>query len=127
MPKGGENLFILVPVAPFLDDKDEIREACADKTISHLEGLLGEDIKNKIAVKRIFSHRDFKKDYNAYNGSALGIAHTLLQTAVFRPGMKSKKVKNLYYTGQYTHPGVGVPMTLIASQVVAHKIMKETR
>jgi phytoene dehydrogenase-like protein len=68
---------------------------------------------------------DFAKDYNAYKGTALGLAHTLFQTAIFRPAHRSKKVKGLYYTGQYTHPGVGVPMTLIASELVADLVNKD--
>ena len=72
-----------------------------------------------IVVRRIFSHRDFINDYNAYAGTALGLAHTLNQTAFFRPSFRSKRVRNLYYAGQYTHPGVGVPMVLIAAQVAA--------
>jgi len=74
-------------------------------------------------VKRLFSHRDFSSYYNAYKGTALGLAHTLRQTAVFRPAQRSKKVKGLYYSGQYAHPGIGVPMVIIGSQILAKDVV----
>ena len=118
-PKGHENVFVLVPVAPGLDDSESFRERYAEQVIEHIEKVIGEEIRSSIVVRRIFSHRDFIGDYNAYLGTALGLAHTLSQTAFFRPAFRSKKVENLYYAGQYTHPGVGVPMVLIAAQVAA--------
>lgn len=124
-PEGKENIFFLVPVAPGLADTDEIRERYADRVITHFEKLTGEEITPHVEIRRIFSHRDFAADYNAYQGSALGLAHTLRQTAVFRPSHRSKRVKNLFYSGQYTHPGIGVPMALISSQVICEQIGKE--
>jgi phytoene desaturase len=124
-PKGGEVLMFLVPVAPGLDDKDDLRERFSKKVIAHFEGLLGENITKSIKVKKIFAHRDFIEQYNAYQGSAFGLAHNLLQTAVFRPKNKSKKVTNLYYAGQYTNPGVGVPPCLISAQITANLINQE--
>ncbi len=121
-PPGGENLFLLVPVAPGLQDTPEIRAAYTEKILSHFEGLLGQKIRDSIVVQRTFAHNDFVRDYNAYKGSALGLTHTMRQTASFRPRHHSKKVGNLYYTGQYTHPGIGVPMTLISSTIVADEI-----
>jgi 1-hydroxy-2-isopentenylcarotenoid 3,4-desaturase len=121
-PEGCENLFILVPVAAGLQDSDELREEYCDKIIAHLESLLGESIRDSVIFKRIFSQKDFEADYNAYKGNALSLSHTLFQTAYFRPHHKSKKVANLYYVGQYTHPGVGVPMSIISSQIVCHSI-----
>lgn len=118
-PADGENVFVLVPVAPGLQDTDEQRQSYADHVISHVEEVSGESIRSAIAVQRIYSQRDFIDDYNAYRGTALGLSHTLGQTAVFRPPPQSRRVKNLYYTGQYTHPGVGVPMVLISAQVAA--------
>ena len=123
-PEGKENLFFLVPVAPGLEDPDKIREQLFEKVIRHFEKLTGESVLDHIVVKRIFSHRDFKDRYNAYKGTALGFAHTLMQTAVFRPSHYSKKVKNLFYTGHYTHPGIGVPMVIISSQILAKEISK---
>ena len=117
-PEGGEVLFLLVPVASGLDDNDATRQSFAAKIIKHVEGLLGQDIQESIIVKKIFAQRDFSQMYNAYRGSALGLSHTLLQSALFRPSHRSKKVENLFFTGQYTHPGIGVPMALISSQIV---------
>ncbi len=126
-PLGTENLFVLVPVASGLADDDETREAYAKKIIEHLEGQLGESITSSIVVKKVFSQRDFKELFNAYKGTALGLAHTLFQSAVFRPKFRSKKVRGLYYAGQYTHPGIGVPMTIIAGEVVSNIIGEEVR
>jgi phytoene desaturase len=121
MPAGGEVVTILVPLASGLEDTDEIRDAYVEKVLVHLEKLLEQDLHNHI-VKRVFSHRDFSGLFNAYQGTALGLSHTLMQTAVFRPRHQSKKVSNLFFTGQYTHPGIGMPMTLISSQLVAASI-----
>ncbi len=121
-PEGCENLFILVPVAAGLEDDDKTREEYCEKIIKHLESLVGENIRDSVIFKRIFSQRDFLSDYNAYRGNALGLSHTLFQTAFFRPRHKSKKVRGLYYVGHYTHPGVGVPMSIISSQIVSDSI-----
>ena len=124
-PPGRENVFVLVPVAAGLDDSDAVREAYAEKTIRHVETVTGEEIAPHIETKRIFSHRDFAGDYRAWQGTALGISHVLLQTAVFRPAMRSKKVANLYFAGQYTHPGIGVPMVMIAAEVSAGNVRRD--
>jgi len=118
-PPGCENVFYLIPAAPGVSDTEEVRNSYADMAISHLENITGEAIRQHIKVQRIFSQRDFAADYNAYKGTALGISHTLGQTAVFRPALRSKKVPNLLYTGQYTHPGIGVPMVMIAAELTA--------
>jgi len=124
-PEGKENLFFLVPVAAGLDDTDDVREKYFRSTIEHLEKLTGEKILDHVISKRIVTHRDFSSLYNAYKGTALGLAHTLRQTAIFRPGHRSKKVGSLYYSGQYTHPGIGVPMVLISSKILAKEIGKD--
>jgi phytoene desaturase len=124
-PKDCENVFILIPVAPDLDDTDELRKKYSEKILKHLENLTGESIIDSIIFKKIFTHRDFSERYNAFKGTALGLAHTLRQTAVFRPSHTSKKVKNLYYTGHYNHPGIGVPMVIISSQILAEEINKK--
>jgi 1-hydroxy-2-isopentenylcarotenoid 3,4-desaturase len=124
-PEGCENVFVLVPVAAGLDDTDEVREAYADNVIRHVEAVTGESIAPHIAVKRIYSHRDFAGETHAWKGTALGISHTLMQTAVFRPAMRSLKVSNLYFAGQYTHPGIGVPMVMISADVTADNIQKD--
>ncbi len=123
-PEGCENLFVLVPVAPGLHDNESIREKYFKKTLTHLEKLIGEPICDHIVVQRTYAHNDFKSDYNAFKGTALGMSHTLMQTAIFRPAHQSKKVANLFYTGSYNHPGIGVPMVMISSQIVRNEIRK---
>lgn len=118
-PKDGENLFLLVPTAAGLEDDDSTRERYADMALRHAERMLGEKLLDSVKVKRIFSQRDFARDYNAYKGTALGLSHTLGQTAVFRPSLRSRKLSNLLYAGQYTHPGIGVPMVLMAAELAA--------
>ncbi len=121
-PEGSETLFILVPLAPGLDDTERAREKFYNKIMSDLEKKVGENIRDHVVTKRIFAVNDFRDDYNAYKGTALSLVHTLRQTALWRPRHHSKKVDNLYYTGQYTHPGIGVPMTLISAQIVADSL-----
>ena len=123
-PPGAEVLTVLVPVAPGLDDRDDIRNAFADKVIKHIESITNQEISKHIVVKRIYSHKDFTADYNSFQGSAFGIAHTLFQTAIFRPLNVSKKVSNLYYSGQYTNPGIGLPMAIISAQITRDLIKK---
>jgi len=124
-PEGCDTLFILVPLAPGLQDTPELRETFLEKILDDLEEKIGEDIRPHIETKRIFALEDFRTRYNALRGTSLGLAHTLRQTAIWRPSHKSKKADNLYYTGGYTHPGIGVPMVLIASTIVAEEIAKE--
>lgn len=121
-PPGKESLFILVPLAPGLEDTTELRENLYNKIMDDLEEKIDDKIREDVVVKRIFALTDFKDRYNAYKGTALGLSHTLLQTALWRPAHMSKKVDNLYYSGHYTHPGIGVPMTLISSHIVAEEI-----
>ncbi|MCJ7545656.1 MAG: phytoene desaturase family protein [Deltaproteobacteria bacterium] len=124
-PKHGENLFVLVPVAPGLDDSDAIRQRFSDRILSHLEGLLKIRLTDAIVVKHIATQRDFKQAYNLYKGTAMGLAHTLLQSALFRPSHRSKKVSNLYFSSHYTHPGIGMPMVIISSHIVADIIERD--
>jgi phytoene desaturase len=124
-PSDGENLFILVPVAPGLDDNEQIREDFFEKIVSHLEGLLGVRIADAIVFKHIAAQRDFQHSYNLYKGTAMGLAHTLLQSALFRPSHRSKKVSNLYFSSHYTHPGIGMPMVIISSHIAADIIARD--
>ncbi len=124
-PEGMENVFLLVPTAPDLEDTEEIREHYYDLIMKRLEDLTGQSVREHVIYKRSFAHRDFVKDYNAFKGNAYGLANTLLQTAFLKPKLKSKKVKNLYFTGQLTTPGPGVPPSLISGQVVAAEIAKD--
>ncbi|MCA9382754.1 phytoene desaturase [Candidatus Dojkabacteria bacterium] len=121
-PNGSENLFVLIPIAPGLEDTEEIREKYFEYVINKLELYTGEEIKKNIVVKRSYAVKDFEKDYNAYKGNAFGIANTLFQTAIFRPGIKNKKINNLFYAGSGTNPGVGLPTSLISGQIVAEII-----
>lgn len=124
-PEGMENVFILIPTAPGLADTQSTRDGYFDIVMDRMEGLTGQKIRDHIVYKRSYAHRDFTGDYNAYKGNAYGLANTLRQTALLKPSMINKKVKNLYYTGQLTVPGPGVPPSLISGQVVAGEIMKK--
>lgn len=124
-PAGCENLFLLIPVAPGLEENDEIRKKYFDLILARIENHTGQSIRNHIVYKRSFAHRDFIKDYNSFKGNAYGLANTLRQTAILKPAMKSKRLKNLYYTGQLTVPGPGVPPSLISGIVVANEIQKD--
>jgi phytoene desaturase len=123
-PEGHENLFFLIPLAPNLEDTPELREKYFNIILDRFEQLTGHAVRDHIVYRRSYAHQDFKEDYHAYKGNAYGLANTLLQTAFLKPKMKSRKVKNLYYTGQLTTPGPGVPPSLISGQVVAEEIYK---
>lgn len=125
-PEGMENLFLLMPVAPGLGEDDEAtREKYYELLMERLERVTGQNVRDHIVYKRSYAHSDFVSDYNAFQGNAYGLANTLRQTAILKPSMKSKKVRNLYYTGQLTVPGPGVPPSLISGTVVAREIEKE--
>lgn len=126
-PKGMENLFMLIPVAPGLQDTEEIRSKYFDELVERLEDFCGESFKENIVSKTTYAYTDFVKDYNAFKGNAYGLANTLSQTAVLKPSIRNKKVKNLYYTGQLTVPGPGVPPAIISGQVVANYIVKHQK
>lgn len=123
-PDGCENGFFLVPLAPDIQDTEELREKYFLKIITRFEKLTGQSVQKNIIFKKSFCANDFKKDYNSYKGNAYGMANTLLQTAFLRPKLKSKKVKNLYFTGQLTVPGPGVPPALISGKLVSELIKK---
>lgn len=122
-PAGSENLFFLIPLAPDLQDDEATRDRYFDLLLERLKTLTGNDIKDHIVYKRSFCVADFKKDYNAFKGNAYGLANTLRQTAILKPRMKHKKIKNLYYTGQLTVPGPGVPPSIVSGEVVAKHII----
>lgn len=124
-PEGCENLFLLIPVAPGLADNDATREHYYDLIMDRLEAYVGEDIRSAVVFKRSYAHRDFQNDYNAFRGNAYGLANTLRQTAILKPSLKNKRVNNLFYTGQLTVPGPGVPPSLISGLVVADEVAKE--
>jgi len=124
-PEGSENLFILIPVAPDLDDEEATREKYFQIVMNRLEKFVGHDIRSHMVFKRSFAVSDFKKEYNSFKGNAYGLANTLRQTAILKPSLKNNKVSNLFYTGQLTVPGPGVPPSLISGLVVAEVIVKE--
>jgi len=127
-PEGCENVFILIPTAPDLgNDTEELRDRYYNMVMDRLEKLTGQDVRNAVVYKRSFAEKEFKEDYNAYKGNAYGLANTLMQTAFLKPKMRSPKVKGLFYTGQLTTPGPGVPPSLISGQVVAGEVLKDLR
>ncbi|MDA0780603.1 MAG: phytoene desaturase family protein [Bacteroidetes bacterium] len=121
-PKGKEACFILIPIAPDLEDTPELRQQYFDIVLERMEQLTDTDIKPHILFNESFCVKDFKEVYNSYKGNAYGMANTLLQTAFLRPKMKSKTVDNLYFTGQLTVPGPGVPPALISGKIVSEFI-----
>ncbi|RZJ69370.1 MAG: phytoene desaturase [Flavobacterium sp.] len=123
-PDGKEAGIFLIPLAPGIEDTPELRELYFEKIITRFESLTGQDVRNAILFKESFCIRDFIKDYNSYKGNAYGLANTLLQTAFLRPKLKSSKVKGLYFTGQLTVPGPGVPPALISGKLVAGLVAK---
>ena len=124
-PVGKENLFVLIPIAPDLDDRDtSIYNRYYNVIIERIEKYTGVDIKDHIDFKKFFGVSDFKTTYNSFKGNAYGLANTLFQTAFLKPALKNKKLSNLYYAGQMTTPGPGLPPSIISGQVAATEIAK---
>ena len=123
-PEGSENLFLLMPISPGLQDEEETRESYYTIMMDRLCKYVGEDIRSNIVYKKSYSVSNFINDYNAYKGNAYGLANTLSQTAILKPKMKSKKVDNLFFAGQLTVPGPGVPPSIISGQIAATELMK---
>lgn len=125
-PEGCENMFLLMPTAPGLaGDSEEVREKYYNIMMDRLEQFTGSSIRDRVVVKRSFAYSDFKSEYNSFKGNAYGLANTLDQTAILKPRLKSKKISNLYFSGQLTTPGPGVPPTLISGEVVSKEIAKD--
>jgi phytoene desaturase len=124
-PEGKEAGIFLIPLAPGLDDMPEIREEYFNKIMDRFENLTSQKVKNSVIFKESFCVNDFIEAYNSYKGNAYGLANTLLQTAFLRPKLKSKKVDGLFFTGQLSVPGPGVPPSLISGKLVASLIEKE--
>lgn len=124
-PAGHENLFLLLPVAPGIEDNEETREKYFHNMMMRIEKQTGtKDLLSKIDYKKSYCINDFISDYNAYKGNAYGLANTLMQTAVLKPSLRNKKVSNLLYTGQLTVPGPGVPPSLISGKIAAQEVNK---
>ena len=126
-PKDKENLFILVPIAAGLNDTEEIREEYFKIVMKRLEKFCGEKITEHIEYKKSYCVNDFITDYNAFKGNAYGLANTLMQTANLKPKIVNKQVQNMYYTGQLTVPGPGVPPSIISGQLVAEQIITKSK
>ncbi len=126
-PEGKENLFILIPVATGLIDQEATREKYFQLVIDRIEQKTKCRFKNNIVYKHSYCINDFITDYHAYGGNAYGLANTLSQTAVFKPGIKNKKHKNMFYTGQLTVPGPGVPPAIISGKIVVNQLNKELK
>jgi len=126
-PDGMENLFMLMPLAPGIEDNDLMREKYFELMLQRLEEKTGETLRNNIVIKRSYCINDFKTDYNSYKGNAYGLANILSQTAIWKPKMKSPKVNNLFYTGQLTVPGPGVPPSIISGKIVAAEVSRQIK
>ena len=124
-PEGNEAATFLIPIAPDLEDSEAIRDKYFNIILTRLEQLTNQNLRDDILFKKSYCVQDFKDDYNSFKGNAYGLANTLMQTAFLRPGIKSKKVKNLYFTGQLTVPGPGVPPALISGKLVSDLVIKE--
>lgn len=123
-PAGHENLFLLMPIAVGLEDTEEIREKYFEIMISRLEKQTKENISAHIDFKKSYCVNDFISDYNAYKGNAYGLANTLMQTSILKPKIRNKKIKNLFYAGQLTVPGPGVPPSIISGKIAAEQVQK---
>ena len=125
VPEGGENLFFLIPVAAGLKgDTEALRDEYFEKILSRFEKRAGQEIKRSVIYKRSYSLDNFVSDYNSFKGNAYGLANILRQTAVLKPAMRSKKISNLFYAGQLTVPGPGVPPSLISGEIAAKEVIK---
>ncbi len=123
-PEGKEAGVFLIPIAPGLEDTDELRAIYFNKIIERLEDLTKQNVSDAILFKESYCVRNFIEDYNSYKGNAYGLANVLSQTAFLRPKIKSRKVRNLFFTGQLTVPGPGVPPSIISGKIVSEKILK---
>jgi phytoene desaturase len=121
-PPDHENLFFLIPVAPGLEDTPAVRDRYFEVVLQRLKDRTGIDLADRIVYKATYAHADFVRDYHAFKGNAYGLANTLDQTAILKPRVRSKKISNLYYTGQLTSPGPGIPPSIISGQVVGDLI-----
>jgi len=124
-PDACENVTILVPVAPGIEDNPETRKKYFTKVIDRMENLTNQTIKEHVILERSYCISDFEKDYHSYKGNAYGLANTLSQTAFLRPKIRSRKVNNLYFAGQLTVPGPGVPPCIISGKIVSMEILKD--
>jgi len=126
-PEGYENLFILIPLSTNIEETESIIDKYYDMVIDRIENRIGQKFKDNIVYKKVFSRNDFIADYNSYKGNAYGLANTLLQTAFLKPKMKNNKISNLYYAGQLTVPGPGLPPSIISGRIASQLLKKELK
>jgi len=126
-PEGMDNLMVLIPVASGLKDTPEIRDKYFNLVVHQLEQITGQSIRDHIVFHKSYAHNDFENDYHAYKGNAFGLGNTLLQTAFMKPKIVNKKISNLFYTGQLTTPGPGVPPAIVSGKVVADYIISKEK
>tara|TARA_B000000475_G_scaffold211968_1_gene173966 strand:- start:725 stop:1642 length:918 start_codon:yes stop_codon:yes gene_type:complete len=124
-PSESEALFILIPVAPDLTDEAALRDKYLQQVLDRIEKKTGESIRENIVLSRSYAHKEFISDFNSFKGNAYGLANTLFQTAFLKPKIKNSRLSNLYYTGQLTVPGPGMPPALVSGKIVANQIMKD--
>lgn len=123
-PEGHENVMVLIPVAPALNDSEAVRQKYFDHIMAKLNEFTGRDLSSHVVFKRSYAHKDFEADYHAFKGNAYGLANTLLQTAFLKPKMRNSKIKNMLFAGQLTVPGPGVPPAIISGEIAAKEIIK---
>jgi phytoene desaturase len=126
-PEGCENIFLLMPIAPGLDDTEEFREKYFNIMLNRIEQNLGESMHNDIIYKKSYCINDYMLDYNSFKGNAYGLANTLMQTAIMKPKIVNHNIKNLFYAGQLTVPGPGVPPSIISGKIAAKLLIKELK
>ena len=124
-PTGSEALFILIPVAPDLTDEPALRDLYLEQVLDRIEQKTGESIRSNVVLTRSYAHKEFISDFNSFKGNAYGLANTLFQTAFLKPKIKNSRLSNLYYTGQLTVPGPGMPPALVSGKIVAKQVMKD--
>ncbi|MFD2519119.1 phytoene desaturase family protein [Salinimicrobium flavum] len=126
-PQGHENLFLLMPLAPGLEDREDLREKFFSVMMERLEKQTKTSIRPFLDYKQSYCVNDFVNDYNSFRGNAYGLANTLLQTAILKPKIRNRKLKNLFYAGQLTVPGPGVPPSLISGKIAAQQVINELK
>jgi phytoene desaturase len=124
-PAGCENLFVLIPVAPGLNDDPRLRDEYLHRVVERIEAKTGDSFQNKILFHESYSPDNFSTDYNAYLGNGYGLANTLRQTAFGKPSTSNRRLKNLFYAGQMTAPGPGIPACIISGQIAADELQKK--
>lgn len=131
-PPGHENLFLLVPFPadPTLGadaPSQRALDALADRYLAQVGSWAGiEDLPGRVVTRRVLGPAHFSTELSSWRGGALGMEHTLRQSALWRPGNVSRRVDGLYHAGGGTIPGVGLPMCLISAELVAKRLLGET-